>query len=298
MPASKYSIIIIIYNPNSTGEAPAKAKRLHARLEKKGQKSILHATERASHAEEIAYEAAKKYQSLLIVSVSGDGGYNEVVNGIMRAQDDGVAKKPVCTIVPAGNANDHRRSVRKRPVGWAILHTPPEAIDILRLTATAQGRSLTRYAHSYIGFGLTSQAAAGLNRESLTRWKETKIVMRTLLNFNPVKIEHEDGRVKKYDSLVCANIHQMSKVIRLGKKTNLHSGLFRVVALPHRNRPRMLLTILSILIFGYKHPPQTAAYSFRLPYAQPAHFDGEIVKIPGRSNVTIACAPEALLTIR
>ncbi len=317
MAAPKYSIIIIIYNPNSTGEAPAKAKRLHARLEKKGQKSILHATERAGHAEEIAYEAAKKYQSLLIVSVSGDGGYNEVVNGIMRAQDEEHAKKegtkdaaqkskltrrPVCTIVSAGNANDHRRSVRKRPVGWAILHTPPEAIDILRLTATnnqgSQGRSLTRYAHSYIGFGLTSQAAAGLNRESLTRWKETKIVMRTLLNFNPVKIEHEDGRVKKYDSLVCANIHQMSKVIRLGKKTNLHNGLFRVVALPHRNRPRMLLTILSILIFGYKHPPQTAAYSFRLPYAQPAHFDGEIVKIPGRSNVKIACAPEALLTIR
>lgn len=298
MPKQVYSIIIIIFNPNSTGPAPAKAKRLHAKLEKRHQKSVLHATEYAGHAKKIAYQAAKKYAKPLLVSVSGDGGYNEVINGVMQAKDEGKVKQPVCTILAAGNANDHRRTVRKRTIAWAAVHTPPEAIDILRLTAKSPNKSITRYAHSYIGFGLTTHAADALNREQLSRWKETKIVMRTLLNFNPVKIELEDGTTQKLDSLVCANIHQMSKVIRLGKRTSLHSGLFRVVALPHRNRFRALLTILSILIFGYRKPPQTDAFSFRLPNAQPAHFDGEIVKIPARSNVKIECAAEALLTIR
>ena len=293
-----YSTIIIIFNPKSTGEAPAKARRLQKRLERKGLTCILRATEHAGHATDIAYAAAKKYSRPLIVSVSGDGGYNEVINGAMRAVDEGVAHQPVCAIMPAGNANDHRRSTRRRPLTWAIQHAKPEAIDILRLTAKCQGTTLTRYAHSYIGLGLTSKAAAALNREQLTRFKETLIVLRILLNFDPITIKMPDGSIKKLDSLVCANIHQMSKVIRLGRRTNLKSGLFRIVTLPHRNRVRMLFTVLSIFLFGYRKPPQTDAYEFTLTDNQPTHFDGEITKIPAHSHVRIECAPKALLTIR
>jgi hypothetical protein len=38
--------------------------------------------------------------------VSGDGGYNEVVDGVMQAGDTGT----VCAVMAAGNANDHRRT--------------------------------------------------------------------------------------------------------------------------------------------------------------------------------------------
>lgn len=298
MAAPSYSIIIIVFNPKSTGEAPAKARRLHGRLQKKGLKCELIATDFAGHGQDIAYEAAKKHAKPLIISVSGDGGYNEVINGVMRAKDEGTAQEPVCTIVPAGNANDHRRTVRKHPIYWAILHTPPEAIDILRLEASSSDKPIVRYAHSYIGFGVTSQAAADLNREQLTRWKETKIVLRTLLSFDPLKIEREDGTIQNLDSLVCANIHQMSKVIRLGKRSNMHNGRFRVVAIPHRNRFRTLATMLSIVLFGFRNPPQTGAYTFRLLDKQLVHFDGEVIEIAGGSTVRIECAREELLTIR
>jgi diacylglycerol kinase (ATP) len=297
MISSAYSTVFIIYNPKSTGEAAAKARRLHKRLQRKGLPSELCATQYAGHGREIAYRVVRKHKRPLIVSVSGDGGYNEVVNGVMQAKDEGSTNRPVCTIAPGGNANDHRRTIRKHPIYWAILHTKPESIDILRLEASGQNKQLLRYAHSYIGFGVTSKAAAELNRERLTRWKEVKIVLRTLLNFDPVTISHDKDR-QKLDSLVFANIHQMSKIIRLGKRSNLHNGKFRVVAIPHRSRFRTLATMLSIVLFGFRNPPQTDAYVFELLDTQPVHFDGEVEDIAAGSQVRIACAKNALEIIR
>src|SRR5689334_6633122 len=138
---TNYSKILIIYNPHSTGgQAGKKAQRLERRLERAGLADIeIIGTTHSGHAEELAYAAAIKYEQPLLVSVSGDGGYNEVINGAMRAQAE-TGHRPVCTILAAGNANDHRRTVRRRPLWWAITHHTPEAIDVLRMTATKGGQ--------------------------------------------------------------------------------------------------------------------------------------------------------------
>jgi diacylglycerol kinase family enzyme len=65
-------------------------------------------TDFAGHARDLARSVAVS-GGPLIVSVSGDGGYNEAVNGVL----DVPASRAVCTVLPAGNANDHHRS---RPV--------------------------------------------------------------------------------------------------------------------------------------------------------------------------------------
>ena len=78
--------------------------------------------------------------SPLIVSVSGDGGYNEVVNGVMDAGND----RAVCAVRAAGNANDHRRVTREQPLADAIVAGDVRRIDLLRLTVgsgpAARGR--------------------------------------------------------------------------------------------------------------------------------------------------------------
>ena len=66
----------------------------------------------------------------LLVSVSGDGGYNEVVDGTMQAGNDAA----VCAVLPAGNANDHRRATREQPLADAIVTGSVTRIDLLRLT--------------------------------------------------------------------------------------------------------------------------------------------------------------------
>ncbi|MDB5186413.1 MAG: sphingosine/diacylglycerol kinaselike enzyme [Candidatus Saccharibacteria bacterium] len=296
---SRYTSISIIYNPFSTsGRAEIKATRLQKQLARRDIQSKLYATEYAGHAEVIAYECAIKDEHPLIVSVSGDGGYNEVINGVMRAKRDERAHQPVCAILAAGNANDHRNAVKKSSLLRGILQSEPEAMDILKLHATNKKITLLRYAHSYIGLGITSKGAAALNREKLTRFKEIRIVLRTLLRFKPLVVKHTNGKREKFDSLVFSNIHQMSKVIKFGTETDLHNGLFRIIAIPHYSRARLFAEALRIGLFGFKNPPEASNYSFSVTKTELVHFDGEVRQIPNHAQVNVACVPEALLTIR
>ncbi len=86
-------------------------------------------TEHAGHARDLAAHAAATGRPL-IVSVSGDGGYNEVVDGVMQAGNPDV----VCAVMAAGNANDHRRTTGEQPLADAIVDGEVRRIDLLRLT--------------------------------------------------------------------------------------------------------------------------------------------------------------------
>ena len=106
--------IVVIFNPQSTGEAPQLAEQLRADLAQRlpDMPVQLCPTEHAGHARELAREAAGTGRPLM-VSVSGDGGYNEVVDGVMQAGNPEV----VCAVMAAGNANDHRRTTRRATAG-------------------------------------------------------------------------------------------------------------------------------------------------------------------------------------
>jgi diacylglycerol kinase (ATP) len=300
MAGHTYNSVLIIYNPNSTsGTAEVRAKRLAARLEKRSAyKVTLIATEYAGHAEKIAYGAACKYQHPLLISVSGDGGYNEVINGALKARDENPSRRPVCAILAAGNANDHRRAVRKRPLAYAITRTSPESIDVLSLTATTANSHFVRYAHSYIGFGMSSDVANKVNRNRYKWWQELLVALRSLLYFPYFKIIDGNGAARRLDFLLFANIHQMAKYMKLRPKVDLHSGLFQVVIFPHSNRVKRLLTTIRFITIGLKDTLQESAYEFQVVKTEPAQFDGEIVLVPGGARVRVEAAKEKLLTIR
>lgn len=297
-----YSQIFIIYNPISTGgNAQQKAQRLAERLRKRKLGSIeLRGTEYPGHAESLAYQACQESTHPLIISASGDGGYNEVVNGIMRARNENPKLNPVCAILPAGNANDHRRSVRKRPLTWAIAHAEAEEMDLLELTVTKGDFKQTRYAHSYIGAGFTSYAAAQLNKQELGPIKEIMIVARAIFSFHPVAISTVDGKTRSYDSLIFSNIYHMSKFMRLGKKTDFNNGTFRLAVIPHRSEYWLLRIFLNfwLFVFGLKKLPQQTNYKFGVPQTEMIHLDGELLQVPGGAVVNVSIAPAALSVIR
>jgi diacylglycerol kinase family enzyme len=290
-----YSPVIIIYNPMSTsGKAKAKASRLQKQLIRRKYKDVrLLESEYPGHSEVIAYETTKEYKRPLIISVSGDGGYNEVINGALRAELETPGHQAICAIVAAGNANDHRRATAIRPMIWAITHVKPEPIDVLRI----QYGKVTRYAHSYIGIGITGETVAQLNREKLTRWKEIKIVTRNLLNFQHFTIQTPE-RTREIDSLVFANIHRMSKIIRVNTRTDLHDGLFNFVLIPHRTRLKFLFILIGIVVFGVKNPVLLSSYQFTLPKPQLAQLDGEAIALPAKTIIKVDVLNEALLTVR
>lgn len=296
-PAARYGTVKIIYNPNSTGDASKLAKETARDLKRKiaDKKIELVPTEYPGHAEKLAYTFAKRYKRPLIVSVSGDGGYHEVINGVLAAKSHGHAKEPVTAVVGAGNANDHYRTVVKRPLAEAI-DSEPVAIDLLKISMKEGRNKTVRYAHSYAGIGITPRIAEDLNRNKLHLFKELHIISRALFVDRPVNIKY-DSKEKRVESLLFANIVQMAKVLKLNDSNSLHDGKFEVVEIPYKNRLRLLSSLLKAATIGLKNQPRYSQFTFIMLENSPIQADGELAKVKNGTRITITVAKDALTTL-
>ncbi len=286
--------IVLVFNPHSTGDAPASAEELRAELARRLPAVPLELcpTRYAGHAREIAREVAATGAPLL-VSVSGDGGYNEVVDGVMQAGND----RAVCAVRAAGNANDHRRTTRRRPLADAIVAGDVRRIDLLRLTLGSGATAVTRYAHSYIGVGLTPVVALDLEEGGKGSWREIVSVLRGFARFRPFPIRLEDGRRRTIDSLVFANIPEMAKYATLSEGGRPDDGLFEVVTQQRTGKLRVLATALRAATRGLGPQPSTTHYAFTALAPMPLQLDGELVELDAGTPVSVDIAAGALATV-
>jgi diacylglycerol kinase family enzyme len=283
--------VVLIFNPQSTGDAEEKAGKLRDELAERvpDLPVELVPTERAGHARELAEQAAAD-GAPLVVSVSGDGGYSEVVDGIMRSGSD----RAVAAVLPAGNANDHRRATRERPLADAIVAGEVARMDLLRLTVGEQ----VQWAHSYIGLGLTPVVATDLEKGSKGSLREIVSVVRTFARFRPFALDLEDGGRVRLDSLVFANIDQMAKYATLSDNGDPDDGVFEVITIPHAAKWRVLLTALRAATRGLGPQPSTRAYRFRTVTPTPLQVDGEVIEVGAGEHVAVEMTPAALRELR
>ena len=289
---SSFDRIVIIFNPHSTGNAPVSAEELRDELTRRlpSVPLELSPTRHAGHARDLAREAAAA-GTPLIVSVSGDGGYNEVVNGVMDAGND----RAVCAVRAAGNANDHRRVTRERPLADAIVAGKVRRIDLLRLTI-GDG-ALVRSAHSYIGVGLTPVIAVDLEEGGKGSWREIVSVLRGFSRFRPFPIRLEDGRRRRIDSLVFANITEMAKYAKLSDTGAPDDGRFEVITQRQTGKLRVLATAIRAATRGLGPQPSATHYGFTTLAPMPLQLDGELVELDADTPVAVDIAPRALATI-
>ncbi|RJT96499.1 diacylglycerol kinase [Arthrobacter frigidicola] len=290
----RFDTITIIFNPNSTGDAPKLAGELRDQLEPAlpGTKVRLQPTEHAGHAVELAQKAASG-PNALIISVSGDGGYNEVVNGVMASG----STDAVCAVLAAGNANDHRRVTGRKPLPEAILEGQVRRIDLLRISID-RADTAPVYAHSYIGFGLSPVMAIDLEKGSKGALKEMFSVARTFSRFKPFEIRQSDGKRRKFDSLVFANISQMAKYATLSEADDHPAdGKFEVIIFPHMAKWRILLTALRATTKGLGDQPSYTQYRFFALKPMPYQLDGEVKSVDADTSITIESVPQALPTL-
>jgi diacylglycerol kinase (ATP) len=291
---SPFDRIVIIFNPLSTGNAPRSAEELRSELARRLPAVPLELcpTQHAGHARELARKAAGTGRPLL-VSVSGDGGYNEVVNGVMDAGND----QAVCAVRAAGNANDHRRVTRERPLADAIVAGDVRRIDLLRLTVGSGSVARTRYAHSYIGVGLTPVVAVDLEKGGKGSWQEVLSVVRVFSRFRPFPIRLVDGRRRSVDSLVFANIAEMAKYALLSADGRPDDGRFEVITQWRTGRLRVLATVLRAATQGLGRQPTATHYAFTTLAPMPLQLDGELMELDADTPVAVDIAPGALATI-
>lgn len=286
-----YSKIAIIYNPNSTGDSEAMAKELQKKLSKQlpNLKIESVATKRAGHAQELARKLAKQEKQPLIVSSSGDGGYNEVINGVMESGNG----KSVCAVLPAGNANDHSRTMQDHSLSKQILKNAVTEIDLIKVTV--DGKS-SCYAHSYVGLGLTPVVAVELNRHTLNAFRELWLVLNTFFKYRPFKISCQ-GKVIRLDSLLFANINQMAKVLTLAAKNRPDDGKFEVVSFPASRKWDLIKRLSKAAVSRLEAANRQSEYEFTVIKKMPMQLDGEVMKLKAGSRVKIESAHKALKTI-
>jgi diacylglycerol kinase (ATP) len=291
----RFDAITIIFNPNSTGDAPTLAQKLHAELTPQlpGTEVKLTPTEHAGHAIDLARNAASAGNAL-IVSVSGDGGYNEVVNGVMSSgRDDAVS-----AVLAAGNANDHSRVTGRKPLAEAIIEGQVRRIDLLQLSISYEGARPDAdpiYAHSYIGFGLTPIMAIDLEKGSKGAIKEMFSVARTFRKFQPFEIRQSDGQSRKFDSLVFANISQMAKYATLSEAGDHPAdGKFEVITFPHMAKWRILVHAVRASTKGLGDQPSYSHYRFSTLKPMPYQIDGEVKDVDANTTITIQSKHRAL----
>ena len=289
-----FDTISIIFNPNSTGDAPKLAGELQQTLKDSlpyPARIELHPTDHAGHAVELARSAADSGGRVLVVSVSGDGGYNEVVNGVMASSNPDAAS----AVLAAGNANDHHRTISRQPLADAILEGAVRTIDLLQISVEDGSEAHSVYAHSYIGFGLTPIVAIDLEKGGKGAFKEMFTVVRTFAKFRPFEIRQTDGKRRRFDSLVFANISQMAKYATLSEADDDASdGKFEVITFAHQAKWRVLLRALRATTKGLGDQPSMESYEFTTLKPIPYQIDGEVRSAPAHTVVKIRSVRRAL----
>ena len=127
--------IVLVYNPVNRRVPLTLAESMRTELGRRlpDVPVVLQATQYPNHARELASTVAATGRPL-IVAVSGDGVYNEVVNGVL----DVAGTKALAAVAAGGNANDHRRSTRRMPLVDAIVAAHVRGrvrcLDLMHLT--------------------------------------------------------------------------------------------------------------------------------------------------------------------
>lgn len=281
--------VVIIYNPNSTGDSEANAKHLARRLKKIGVSAAVRATQFARHGEEIAAEYGKKDEEIILISSSGDGGYHEVVNGILRHP----TKKIVIGVLPSGNANDHYGAMGTGHLLESIRDKNFQRIDTIKVTGVVDGKAWTRYAHSYVGIGVTALAAKQLILDRPNVLTEKWIVIRSLLSFRYSKVK-EDGRPRRYSSLIFGNIDRMSKIMKLSENASVTDGKFEIVRIHFHSKLLLIAYLFTAATVGLKDSPSLRRYECKTIRPLLIQLDGEPYKLDAQSDLVIESVKQNL----
>lgn len=288
----KFHTAIVILNPNSTGNSESNAREFARRLEKANTNVSVDviATEYAGHAEKIARKHAGDAKTL-IVSSSGDGGYNEVINGVLRSSG-----KCAVAVLPSGNANDHYNALASDDLVANIKRGKTREIEAIKIESRVDGKTWQRYAHSYVGFGITPKIGKELTIRKLNAFNEKWHTVYHLMRFKHVDISR-DKVVSRYSSLVFSTIGRMSKIIRLDDSASHTDGKMEVYETLYQTPWQLLGTLLHASLKGLTKTERVKSYELKTIDRTMVQLDGEVFTLDANVKITISCQRGAITTV-
>jgi YegS/Rv2252/BmrU family lipid kinase len=271
-----------------------------------------HVTQYAYHAAEISYSIAKEGVNY-IIAVGGDGTLNEVVNGVMKAKNEGLINNDAWNslkigLLPRGTGNDFAKTIRvnfnfQSLKEWIETDSYTE-IDLgLADYQNTRGQSTSRYVINITDLGLGGIIAHKLSGSSKlfgATFTYQAIIISSLLGYRNklMKIKADgfdyEGKVM---SLVVANGKYFGAGLGVAPEAVPNDGLFSVVIIGEISLFDYLKNLGRIRKCQRVDHPQLKYYSAKEIGIEsgaeqlPIDMDGEFV---GYSSLKINIVPKAL----
>ena len=289
---------LVIVNPVSRGgKAQEEGIWLLNRLKKAGVDYEFLFTERAGHAEEMVVKWAEDFD--VVVSVSGDGTTNEIINGIMKVP----SAELKLAMFPAGTADDFACNMGydrkdKEQALRTILGDSCRTIDLIHYD--------DRYAAVTWGLGVDSEIADGAYK-----WKKFRIPAYFYSGLRKCFFEERKKYQVRFDyegqifegpvliSILC-NAPVFGRYIRINPNAKMNDGLLDLTV--GREMPNLYgLVLFGCACLGGRH-----GFSSLVSYHQVremrvecksdtyAQIDGEVFRFDAGKVINLSMVPQAL----
>lgn len=264
-------------------------------------------TERPWHAADLAQQAAADGYSV-VVTASGDGTFNETLNGLMRARQQGYTSTALAVLC-LGTGNDFAAGANIPGTLQDSLQTLKEnkrrLIDIGRVTVREGDQLTERYFGNGIGIGF--DAMVGFEAVKV-RWAVGLIpyligVIRTIsLYFNAPRVRLEiDGEVTEQPALMTSimNGRRMGGGFIMAPDGEMQDGLLDLCIASEAGRLRLFQLIPYFLKGTQASQPEVQMKRAKrvtvtaLEGSLPAHADGEMLCVQG-SEIQVELLPQAI----
>ncbi len=296
----------VIFNPMAAGGRAARLEpALRACLADGAAKAGLEMewieTQTVGHATALAQEAASQGCEL-VVAVGGDGTVNEVVNGLMRANNNHLT---TLGVIPTGSGNDFAwlAGIPLDPLAACrrLFDGRVQVVDVGHIRE-ADGRA--RYFDNGCGVGFDAQVSVEAKRLKRLRgfWVYLVAVLKTLIlhHHAPRLRIHLDERelTRPTMMLTIGNGSRHGGGFLVTPRARLDDGWLEVCIAGKLSRLGMLLIIPRFIKGAHEtHQQVEMARAQRVvveaPVPQPIHLDGEIFATDAR-NFEVRIIPGAL----
>lgn len=219
-----------------------------------------------------------------------------MVNGLIQAVR-GTKRKPLCAIHGAGYGNDHQRSVRgKTDLIAAIRKGSWWPLDLLKIELITGKKFAVRYAHSYLGFGITGEVAGEIDKTRHTWTPQWLEAARGFVKHEPIPLIVE-GKQRSYHSLLLLNVSHFAKFLKGASNTSAADGKFEVIATRARGRWQIVAMGFRALLGRLGRHPQRISLSLELLQSATTQFDGESVELGAGTKLRVTSARHAVRTL-
>jgi len=289
---------LVIVNPVSRGgKAQEEGIWLLNRLKKAGVDYEFLFTERAGHAEEMVVKWAEDFD--VVVSVSGDGTTNEIINGIMKVP----SAELKLAMFPAGTADDFARNMGydrkdKEQALSTILGDACRTIDLIRYD--------DRYAAVTWGLGVDSEIADGAYK-----WKRFRIPAYFYSGLRICFFEDRKRYRVRFDyegqtfddwvliSILC-NAPLFGRYIKIHPDAKMNDGLLGLTI------GREMPNVYGLVLFAFACMNGRHGFSRLVSYHQVrdmrvecktdtfAQIDGEVYRFEAGKIINISVVPQAV----